>query len=109
MRPSGTWMQLYLKLGARARCDRLALHILPVSDIFLAIRGLCRWLRLPRRLKPFTRFFSGLYQPAIWIKELWFEDLCLVQPREGSKAAPGVYGVVPYKTYRFLGVQRSAE
>lgn len=103
MRRSGAWMQLCSKLGARARCGWSAPHILPVSDIFLDVFGFCRSVRLARRLTLFTKLFSGLDQPAIWIKALWVEDLCLIQPREGRIAAPGVYGATPYQTTGLLG------
>jgi len=109
MRRSGAWMQLCLKLGARVRCGRPAPHILSVSDIFLAIRGCCRSVRLARCLKPFTKLFSGLYQFAIWRKESYFEDLCLIQTGVGNKAGPGVYGAAPYQAYGSLAVQRRAE
>ena len=103
MRRSGAWMQLCSKLGARARCGWSAPHIMPVSDIFLDVFGFCRSVRLARRLTLFTKLFSGLDQPAIWIKALWVEDLCLIQPREGRIAAPGVYGATPYQTTGLLG------
>lgn len=103
MRRSGAWMQLCLKLGARARCGWSAPHIMPVSDIFLDAFRFCRSVRLARRLTLFTKLFSGLDQPAIWIKALWVEDLCLIQPREGRIAAPGVYGATPYQTTGLLG------
>ena len=109
MRRSGAWMQLCLKLGARARCGWPAPHKLPVSDIFLDVFGFCRSVRLARCLTLFTKLFSDLYEPEIWIKELWVGDLCLIQPREGRIAAPGVYGAAPYQNYRSLGVQRRAE
>ena len=109
MRRSGAWMQLCLKLGARVRCGRPAPHILSVSDIFLAIRGCCRSVRLARCLKPFTKLFSGLYQFAIWRKESYFEDLCLIQTGVGNKAGPGVYGTTPCQAYGALSVQRRAE
>ncbi len=109
MRRSGAWKQLCLKLGARARCGWSAPHILPVSDIFLDVFGFCRSVRVARRLTLFTKLFSGLYQAAIWIKALWVQGLCLIQPREGRIAAPGVYGAAPYQNYRSLGVQRRAE
>ena len=109
MRRSGAWMQLCLKLGARVRCGWPAPHILSVSDIFLAIRGCCRSVRLARRLTLFTKLFSGLDQPEIWIKALLVQGLCLIQPREGRIASPGVYGAAPYQNYRSLGVQRRAE
>ena len=103
MRRSVAWMQLCLKLGARARCGWSAPHIMPVSDIFLDAFRFCRSVRLARRLTLFTKLFSGLDQPAIWIKALWVEDLCLIQPREGRIAAPGVYGATPYQTTGLLG------
>ena len=103
MRRSGAWMQLCSKLGARARCGWSAPHIMPVSDIFLDAFRFCRSVRLARRLTLFTKLFSGLDQPAIWIKALWVEDLCLIQPREGRIAAPGVYGATPYQTTGLLG------
>ena len=106
---SGAWMQLCLKLGARVRCGRPAPHILSVSDIFLAIRGCCRSVRLARCLKPFTKLFSGLYQFAIWRKERYFEDLCLIQTGVGNKAGPGVYGAAPCQAHGALSVQRRAE
>ena len=109
MRRSGAWMQLCLKLGARVRCGWPAPHILSVSDIFLAIRGCCRSVRLARRLKPFTKLFSGLYQFAIWRKERYFEDLCLIQTGVGNKAGPGVYGAAPCQAHGALSVQRRAE
>ena len=109
MRRSGAWMQLCLKLGARVRCGRPAPHILSVSDIFLAIRGCCRSVRLARRLKPFTKLFSGLYQFGIWRKERYFEDLCLIQTGVCNKAFPGVYGAAPCQAYGALSVQRRAE
>jgi len=109
MRRSGAWMQLCLKLGARARCGWPAPHILPVSDIFLDVRGCCRSVRLARRLTLFTKLFSGLDQAAIWIKALCFEDLCLIQTGVGNKAGPGVYGAAPYQAYGSLSVQRRAE
>ena len=109
MRRLGAWMQFNLKLGARARCGWPAPYILPVSDIFLDVRGCCRSVRLARRLTLLTKLFSGLYPLAIWIKKLWFEGLCLIQPRQGRIAAPGVYGAAPYQNYRSLGVQRRAE
>ena len=104
MRRLGAWMQLYLKLDACARCGRSAPYILLVSDIFLDVCGCCRSVRLARRLTPLTKLFSGLYQPAIWIKALWFEGLCLIQPKEGRIAAPRVYGAAPYQNYRSLEV-----
>ena len=109
MRRSGAWKQLCLKLGARARCGGSAPHILLVSDIFLDVFGFCRSMRLARRLTLFTKLFSGPDQPEIWIKALWVQGLCLIQPREGRIAAPGVYGAAPYQNYRSLGVQRRAE
>ena len=109
MRRSGAWMQLCLKLGVRVRCGRPAPHILSVSDIFLAICGCCRSVRLARRLKPFTKPFSGLYQFAIWRKERYFEDLCLIQTGVGNKAGPGVYGAAPCQAFGALSVQRRAE
>ena len=109
MRRSGAWMQLCLKLGARVRCGRPAPNILSVSDIFLAIRGCCRSVRLARCLKPFTKLFSGLYQFGIWRKERYFEDLCLIQTGVGNKAGPGVYGAAPCQAYGALSVQRRAE
>ena len=109
MRRSWAWMQLCLKLGARVRCGRPAPHILSVSDIFLAIRGCCRSVRLARCLKPFIKLFSGLYQFAIWRKERYFEDLCLIQTGVGNKAGPGVYGAAPCQAYGALSVQRRAE
>ena len=109
MRRSGAWKQLCLKLGARARCGWSAPHILPVSDIFLDVFGFCRSVRLARRLTLLTKLFSGLYPLAIWIKKLWFEGLCLIQPRQGRIADPGIYGAAPYQNYRSLGVQRRAE
>jgi hypothetical protein len=109
MRRSGAWIQLCLKLGARVRCGRHAPHILSVSDIFLVIRGRCRSVRLARRLKPFTKLFSGLYQFAIWRKERYFEDLYLIQTGVGNKAGPGVYGAAACQAYGALSVQRRAE
>ena len=109
MRRSGAWKQLCLKLGARARCGWSAPHILPVSDIFLDAFRFCRSVRLARRLTLFTKLFSGLDQPEIWIKAFWVQGLCLIQPREGRIASPGVYGAAPYQNYRSLGVQRRAE
>ena len=106
---SGAWMQLCLKLGARVRCGWPAPHILSVSDIFLAIHGCCRSVRLARSLKPFTKLFSGLYQFAIWRKERYFEDLCLIQTGVGNKAGPGVYGAAPCQAHGALSVQRRAE
>ena len=109
MRRSGAWMQLCLKLGARALFGWSAPHILPVSDIFLDAFGFCRSVRLARRLTLFTKLFSGLYQFAIWRKERYFEDLCLIQTGVGNKAGPGVYGAAPYQAYGSLAVQRRAE
>ena len=57
MRRLGAWMQFYLKLGARARCGWPAPYILPVSDIFLDVRGCCRSVRLARRLTLLTKLF----------------------------------------------------
>ena len=102
-------MQFYLKLGLHVCCGRPALHILPVSDIFLGSRGCWRSLRLASDLKPFTKRFSCLYRPVICRKELWFEDLCLIQTEEGSKAALGVYSAAPYQAHGFLAEQRRAE
>lgn len=103
MRRSGAWKQLCLKLGARARCGWSAPHILPVSDIFLDVFGFCRSVRLARRLTLFTKLFSGLYQAAIWIKALWVQGLCLIQPREGRIAPPVFMAPRPIKTTGLLG------
>ena len=102
-------MQFYLKLGLHLCCGRPAPHILPISDIFLGIRGCCRSLRLASHLKPFIKRFSCLYRPVIWRKALWFEDLCSIQTGEGSKAAPDVYSAAPYQAHGSLTVQRRAQ
>ena len=60
-------------------------------------------------LEAIYQIFFGFYQFAIWRKERYFEDLCLIQPRQGRIAAPGVYGAASYQNYRSLGVQRRAE
>ena len=103
MRRSGAWMQLCSKLGARARCGWSAPHIMPVSDIFLDAFRFCRSVRLARRLTLFTKLFSGLDQPEIWIKALLVQGLCLIQPREGRIASPVFMAPRPIKTTGLLG------
>lgn len=50
-----------------------------------------------KALEAIYQAFSGLYQFAIWRKERYFEDLCLIQTGVGNKAGPGVYGAAPVK------------
>ena len=60
-------------------------------------------------LEAIYQIFFGCYQFAIWRKERYFEDLCLIQTGVGNKAGPVVYGAAPYQAYGSLAVQRRAE
>ena len=93
-----------------ARAMRLARALyLARFGIFFKCPRMLQIGAIGKALDAIYQAFSGLYPLAIWIKKLWFEGLCLIQPRQGRIAAPGVYGAAYYQNYRSLGVQRRAE